>query len=50
MTTITSRCPHCQSLNRLPVERIEANPSCGRCKRSYYKALLLKELKRIYPY
>lgn len=33
MTTITSRCPHCQSLNRLPVERIEANPSCGRCKK-----------------
>ncbi|RBW41635.1 thioredoxin TrxC [Psychromonas sp. B3M02] len=33
MTTITSRCPHCQSLNRLPVERIEADPSCGRCKK-----------------
>ena len=33
MTTITSRCPHCHSMNRLPVERIEATPSCGRCKK-----------------
>ncbi|WP_022940455.1 thioredoxin TrxC [Psychromonas hadalis] len=32
MTTITTRCPHCQSMNRLPVERIDASPTCGRCK------------------
>ena len=33
MTTITSRCPYCHSMNRLPIERMEANPSCGRCKK-----------------
>ncbi|MCP4326177.1 MAG: thioredoxin TrxC [Alteromonadales bacterium] len=32
MSMITTRCPHCQSMNRLPVERIEATPNCGRCK------------------
>lgn len=32
MITITTRCPHCQSMNRLPVVRIDATPSCGRCK------------------
>ena len=32
MTTMTTRCPHCQSMNRLPVERINASPTCGRCK------------------
>jgi thioredoxin 2 len=32
MTTITTRCPHCQSMNRLPTARIDADPSCGRCK------------------
>jgi thioredoxin 2 len=29
---ITTRCPHCQSMNRLPTERIDATPNCGRCK------------------
>lgn len=33
MNTITSRCPHCHSMNRLPIDRIDANPSCGRCKK-----------------
>ncbi|MDN2663765.1 thioredoxin TrxC [Psychromonas sp. 14N.309.X.WAT.B.A12] len=33
MTKITSRCPHCHSMNRLPVERIESTPTCGRCKK-----------------
>ena len=37
MSTITSRCPHCDSLNRLPITRIEEQPTCGRCK-----ALLLE--------
>lgn len=34
MTTIISRCPHCQSMNRLPTERINAQPTCGVCKKS----------------
>ncbi len=25
-------CPSCQSKNRVPLERLEARPSCGRCK------------------
>lgn len=33
MNTITTRCPHCHSMNRLPVDRMDANPSCGRCKK-----------------
>lgn len=33
MTTITTRCPHCQSMNRLPTARIDSMPSCGRCKK-----------------
>lgn len=32
MTIITTRCPHCQSMNRLPIARIEATPNCGRCQ------------------
>jgi len=34
MTTLTTRCPHCHSMNRLPIERINATPTCGRCKKS----------------
>lgn len=32
MSTITSRCPHCQSMNRLPIARIDASAKCGKCK------------------
>lgn len=32
MTTFTSRCPHCQSMNRLPIARIDASANCGKCK------------------
>ena len=32
MTMINTRCPHCLSMNRLPTDRLEASPSCGRCK------------------
>ena len=32
MNQITTRCPHCKSMNRLPAERIESSPNCGRCK------------------
>lgn len=34
MSTITTRCPHCQGMNRLPVDRIAESPNCGRCKSS----------------
>lgn len=32
MTTITTRCPHCKSLNRMPSDRINDEASCGSCK------------------
>lgn len=32
MSTINTRCPSCNGLNRLPAERITESPNCGRCK------------------
>jgi thioredoxin 2 len=32
MSTFTSRCPHCLSMNRLPIARIDALANCGSCK------------------
>jgi len=25
-------CPHCDAVNRIPAEKLSANPRCGRCK------------------
>jgi thioredoxin 2 len=30
-TRIQLPCPHCGATNRLPAERIDDNPSCGKC-------------------
>ncbi|MFC3023327.1 thioredoxin TrxC [Vibrio zhugei] len=32
MSTLTTRCPACQRLNRIPDSRIEDNPHCGQCQ------------------
>lgn len=32
MSSITSRCPHCSVLNRVPVERMKETVLCGSCK------------------
>ncbi|OOF08973.1 thioredoxin TrxC [Salinivibrio sp. PR5] len=32
MTTLTSRCPHCQAMNRIPSERVNDAPKCGKCQ------------------
>lgn len=32
MTTLTSRCPHCQAMNRIPNERVNDAPKCGKCQ------------------
>ncbi len=32
MTTMTTRCPHCKAMNRLPIERLEETATCGACK------------------
>ncbi|MEH6453973.1 MAG: thioredoxin TrxC [Psychromonas sp.] len=39
MTTFTSRCPHCLSMNRLPIARIDASANCGKCKRPLLQGL-----------
>ena len=31
-------CPHCHSRNRVPVERLEQSPRCGRCQQSLFTA------------
>jgi thioredoxin 2 len=30
-------CPACQSKNRVPLERLTAHPSCGRCKAALFQ-------------
>ncbi|GHA65532.1 thioredoxin TrxC [Photobacterium aphoticum] len=32
MTTMTTRCPHCKSMNRIPTERVNEVATCGACK------------------
>lgn len=32
MSTITTRCPDCKGLNRIPAERINESPKCGKCQ------------------
>ncbi|OOE64155.1 thioredoxin TrxC [Salinivibrio sp. IB282] len=32
MTILTSRCPHCQAMNRIPSERVNDAPKCGKCQ------------------
>ncbi|WP_434361402.1 thioredoxin TrxC [Parasalinivibrio latis] len=32
MDTLTLRCPHCHTTNRIPTERIDHSPLCGACK------------------
>lgn len=35
--TITIPCPHCDTLNRMPVERRNRRGNCGRCKRPLFE-------------
>ncbi|MBY5945109.1 thioredoxin TrxC [Photobacterium rosenbergii] len=32
MTTMTTRCPHCKAMNRIPTERVNEIATCGACK------------------
>ncbi|MGR5063628.1 thioredoxin TrxC [Photobacterium sp. DNB22_13_2] len=32
MTTMTTRCPHCKAMNRIPTERMNDIATCGACK------------------
>jgi thioredoxin 2 len=31
-------CPYCQAVNRIPAERLQDNPRCGRCKAEIFRA------------
>jgi len=31
-------CPHCDSVNRLPAERLDENPKCGKCRDPLFTA------------
>lgn len=31
-------CPHCDTLNRVPEQRLAEQPTCGKCKRSVFAA------------
>lgn len=36
MSTTQINCPHCFATNRLPSERLEDRPSCGKCKQPLF--------------
>jgi thioredoxin 2 len=31
-------CPHCDAVNRVPAEKLGAQPACGKCKRTLFEA------------
>ncbi|MEK7812090.1 MAG: thioredoxin TrxC [Pseudomonadota bacterium] len=31
-------CPHCHAVNRVPAEKIAAQPACGKCKQALFEA------------
>ncbi len=31
-------CPHCDAVNRIPAERLEDHPNCGKCKKPLFTA------------
>ncbi len=31
-------CPHCNAVNRIPAERLEDQPNCGKCKKPLFTA------------
>lgn len=35
-TTLTIPCPHCTALNRVPAERANEHPLCGRCRNALF--------------
>lgn len=31
-------CPHCDAVNRVPMEKLKAQPTCGKCKQALFTA------------
>lgn len=42
MTSLHIVCPHCDSINRIPSERISQKPVCGKCKDPLFTGLPLE--------
>lgn len=38
MTTLHLVCPHCETLNRIPADRVDDRPKCGQCKQPLFSA------------
>ncbi len=38
MTMLQLVCPHCETLNRIPADRIDDRPKCGQCKQPLFSA------------
>lgn len=36
-TPLAVPCPHCTALNRVPAERVDQQPNCGRCKQPLFE-------------
>ena len=36
MSALHVNCPHCQATNRVPAQRLSAQPKCGQCKRPLF--------------
>ncbi|MGR9012153.1 MAG: thioredoxin TrxC [Gammaproteobacteria bacterium] len=36
MTALHIVCPHCQTVNRIPAERLSQHPRCGQCKEALF--------------
>ena len=31
-------CPHCDAVNRIPIDKMSAQPNCGKCKKTLFEA------------
>jgi thioredoxin 2 len=38
MTPLHIVCPHCDAVNRVPAEKLDAQPSCGKCRQPLFTA------------
>ncbi|MEQ1527825.1 MAG: thioredoxin TrxC [Methylococcales bacterium] len=42
MSTLHLVCPHCQTVNRIPSDRLNQQPHCGKCKQNLFSAYPLE--------
>ena len=46
MTTLHLVCPQCETLNRIPADRVDDQPKCGQCKQALFSAQPIELVKR----